>query len=166
MLVDLIVAGIIPVGGTDINPGTGTVTAPAGRTAMAASLTAAAGTGSGVPPTAYIWSQPLDPADRTFFVMDWSAWLSTAKIDSIQRLTMTALGAALGVEIDTDADRIPVLDTGGQKIGLWFKVDPAFQDDLAFSGSGTKVGISALIRTNEVPYQEFERTWELTVAQL
>lgn len=166
MLIDLIVAGIIPVGGTEINPGTGTVSAPAGRTAEALTLIAAGGAGPGIPPTAFTWSQPLDPADRTFYVMDWSAWLGTAKIASIQSLTMSAVAASLGVEVDTDSDRVPLLDTGGQKIGLWMKVDPSFHQNAAFSSPGIKVGIAALIRTDEVPYQEFERTWELTVTQL
>jgi len=166
MLVDLIVAGIIPVGGTEINPGTGTVSAPAGRTAQALALTVAGGAGPGIPPTAFTWSQPVDPLDRTFYVMDWSAWLGTAKIASIQSLTMSAIAASLGVEVDTDADRVPMLDTGGQKIGLWLKVDPAFHANSAFISPGIKVGVAALIRTDEVPYQEFKRTWEGTVMYL
>lgn len=166
MLIDLIVAGIIPVGGTEINPGTGTVSAPAARTAAAAAVTLGAGSGPGIPPSAFMWAQPLDPADRTFYVMDWTTWLGNSKIAALERLTMSALGASLGVEIDTDADRLPVIDAGAQKIGIWFKVDPSFQANAAFQSPGIKVGIAALVRTNDPTYQEFERTWELTVAQL
>jgi hypothetical protein len=91
--------------------------------------------------------------------------LGTELIASISSITMTALGVSLGVQVDSDSDRVPIIDTGGQKVGLWFKVDDAFKQNAAFSGAGTKVGISVLVRTDATPYKELERTWVLTVAQ-
>lgn len=165
MLLHLIAFGIISTAGSVVTPGTGDVTVPAGQIAVGKGNTAVSGLGTGIPAVAFVWTQPLNPRDRNEYAMDWSSILGTEKITSIQALTMTALGVSLGVEIDSDADRVPVLDTNGQKIGLWFKVDDAFKDNAAFAWPGTKIGISALIRTDSTPYRELERTWVLTVAK-
>jgi hypothetical protein len=165
MLLHLIAFGIISTAGSIVTPGTGDVSAPAGQTAAARATSAESGISSGIPTTAFIWAQPLDPSDRNFYAQDWSAILGTEKIASIRSITMTALGVSLGVQVDSDSDRIPIIDLGGQKLGLWFKVDDTFKQNPAFSGVGTKVGISVLLRTDATPYKELERTWVLTVAQ-
>jgi len=168
MLLHLIAFGIISTSGSVIEPGTGDVNAPAGHTASAKANTASSGTGVGVPPSAFVWTPPLDPADTDYFAADWSSLLGTEKIASIESITMTAMGQSLGVQVDdgsTDPARVPTIDTGGQKIGLWFKVADAFKANAAFSSPGTKVGVSMLIRTDSTPWRELERTWALTVLQ-
>lgn len=165
MLLHWIAFGIIATSGSVIEPGVGNVIVPVGQTASAKGNAASSGSGTGIPATAYVWTQPLDPSDRNEYAMDWTSILGTEKIASIQSLTMTALGVSLGVEVDSDSDRVPVIDTNGQKIGLWFRVDDAFKQNTAFAWPGTKIGISALIRTDSTPYRELERTWVLTVAQ-
>ena len=86
-------------------------------------------------------------------------------IAEIVRLTVSATGAAVGVEIDDGGERLPIIDTEGKKIQMWFLVDDGFQANAAFAGAGVAVGIAALIRTDAEPYKEFERTAILTVRQ-
>ena len=160
----LIAWGIIATA-TAVGPGTGDVDVPPNYMASAKVNASGGGSGSGIPLLASVWTPPLDPSDRNKYGMDWTSVLGEETIASIETITMSALGASLGVQVDSDSDRIPIIDTQGQKIQLWFKVDPAFKSNPAFSDPGTRVGISVLIKTNSIPYRELERTWVLTVLQ-
>lgn len=112
------------------------------------------------------WSAPFDPSDRAPFAINWSALLAEGeKIAQIDKITMSAQGVSLGVKIDTDAGRTPIISTDRTKTQFWFRCDTAFQSNAAFSGSGVQIGIAALIRTDANPYKQFERTGVLTVRQ-
>jgi hypothetical protein len=165
MLLHLVAFGLIASNGTVVDARTGDVSTSAGQTAAVHANSAGGSSGSDIPTPAIGWTQPLDPADRAFYAFDWSAWLGTEKVASIERITMSALGASLGVQVDSDPDRTPIIDTLGRKIGLWFKVYDASQADPAFAAAGAKVGIAMLVKTDASPPKYYERTAILTVQQ-
>lgn len=143
-----------------------TVDVPSERTATLAQIGTGGSAGASLPNGAAAWRQALDPADRTPFAFDWSSLLAEGeKIDSIVRLTVSATAVSLGVKVDDTAGRLPALDTAGKTASLWALVDPAFQSNAAFLGTGVPVGIAMLIRTDSSPQRELERTSILTVRQ-
>lgn len=148
----------------------GPITASADRTIKPMPVPAGSGssTDPSVPTTADRWRAPFDPSDRAPFAIDWSGLLNSGEmIASIQKITMSAAGAALGVEIDTSTGRAPIIDEAGGKITqCWFLVDPAFQADPAFQNGGVQIGLSVLVRTDSDPFKEYERTGVLQVEQL
>lgn len=165
MLVDLVAFGMIAVSGSSVDPGTGTVVVPEGAMVLIDD-TAAGNSVGGLPIGAFPWARPFDPSDRAPYAFDWSRLLDDGEtIAEIVSMTISALGASLGVMVDTDPDRVPVIDGDHKRVGLWFIVAPDSQADPAFSAAGTKVGLSMLIRTTASPYREYERTAILTVRQ-
>lgn len=115
---------------------------------------------------AFAWVPPLDPSDRAPYAFDWSDHLDEGEnIATIVAITMSALGASLGVEIDNDAGRQPTLDTAGRRVGFWLKVAPSYQANIAFAGPGVDVELAMLIRTTADPFKELERTATVTVRQ-
>lgn len=165
MIGTLILLGLF---GTDAAPGTGEIIAPASRTVTPAQVpaTAAANASAEVPVGALAWAAPLDPADRAPYAIDWRQLLATdERVADIVRLTMSAAGAAVGVTIDQEDGRTPIIGTDGKAIQIWLKVADAFQDNAAFQGAGVRVAIAALIETDSVPFKRFERTSVLTVRQ-
>ena len=163
MLTHLILLGMF---NTEIEAGTGEVIATTERTVTIAKTPNATSRASTLPLGSYPWTAHLDPSDRAPFAIDFTGLLDTGEtIAEIVRLTVSATGASVGVEIDDSTDRIPIIDTDGKKIQMWFLVDEAFQANAAFAAAGVQVGIAALIRTNGDPYKDFERTAVLTVRQ-
>ncbi|MBB5684298.1 hypothetical protein [Sphingobium boeckii] len=163
MLTHLIALGLFA---TEIEAGVGAVTAPSERTVIVTTSPGNAARGGNLPIGSFAWTAHFDPSDRAPFAIDWSALLADDEtIAEIVRLTISATGAALGVEIDEGAERLPIIDTEGKKIQMWFLVDDAFQGDAAFAGGGINVGVAALIRTSADPYKDYERTAVLTVRQ-
>lgn len=120
-----------------------------------------------MPSSAYRWTAIFDPSDRTPFAIDWSGLLlSDEKVAAIQKITMSAAGAAVGIEIDTSTGRTPIIATDGKKTQCWFLCAPAFQSDPAFQNGGVQIGLSVLVRTDANPFREYERTGVLQVEQL
>lgn len=166
MLAQLIAFGVEGLISDDVEVGTGTVTAGADQTAVLAAQTASGGTTSGLPIDAPVVKKPFDPSDRAPYAIDFTVHLADDEtIAELRRITMSASGAAVGVQIDTDPVRPPLIDTGGKKAEAWLIVDDAFQANAAFSGAGIQVGISFLIRTSADPYREYERTIIVVVRQ-
>ena len=119
-----------------------------------------------LPLYASAWTAPFDPADRAPYAIDWSRLLAEGEtIAQIDRIVMSAQGASLGISVDIDPPRSPVISTDGTKTQIWFLCDAAKQNDAAFSGEGVQIGLSVLIRTSASPYKQFERTGVLTVRQ-
>lgn len=165
MLITLIAAGVIQTSGVEVTPGTGLITAPASRTAVI-KRTAGGAAATGLPLNAAPWPLPFDPSDHLPYAMDFSTLLGTAKIASIDRLTVWELGASHGLQIDSDPDFPVLIDSAaGQKIEFWLKIDDSFAVDAVFSGAGAKMGISALITTDDSPHERFEGTAVLTGQQ-
>jgi hypothetical protein len=119
-----------------------------------------------LPLQAAAWAAPFDPSDRAPYAIDWSDLLADGEaIEQIDKITMSAQGASVGVKVDTDDDRTPIISEDGTKTQLWFVCDAAFQQNAAFAGAGVQVGVSLLIRTDADPYKQFERTGVVTVRQ-
>ena len=145
---------------------TGTLIAPADQVVAVQKLPTLAVSGAALPLGAPVWPRPFAPADRRPYAWDFAQVLSEgSKIAYIERLTMSAAGAAAGVQIDQSAGRLPVI-ADDTHVQVWFLVDPAHQGDDVFGGAGLQVGVAALIRTSDTPYQEDERTLVLTVRRL
>lgn len=157
---------MLEVMGGGVEVGTGPIIAPPASTAAALSVPVDSPVGTDVPLGAYSWPRPLDPSDRAPYAFDFSQLLGSAeRIADIVRLTMSAAGAAVGVEIDTSAGRTPIIGTEGKAVQIWFRVAEASQDDPAFTGPGVRVGVSILVETDAVPFKRFERTAVLTVRE-
>jgi hypothetical protein len=166
MLVDLIAFGVAGLAADELEVVIGDVTANEAQTAVLAPAAASGGAGDALPIAAKLWALPFDPADRAPYAYDFSELLDDSEnIDELVRITMSATGAALGVRVDTDAERLPMLDTGARKAQVWFKVDDAYQANAAFSGAGTQVGISLRVKTTASPARFYERTAILLVRQ-
>ncbi len=123
--------------------------------------------GSGLPIAVWPWEAPFDPADRVPYAIDFSDLLTEGeKIAQIDRLAMSAPGAAVGLEIDSDAGRTPVIATGnGDMVQFWLRCSPTSQGLAAFLDGGVRVGVTALVRTDAAPFKQFERTGSVTVRQ-
>lgn len=162
------IALILAIGLLDpIAAATGDLIAPPDQIVTIPKVQTTVAAGAALPLGAPVWPRPFAPKDRRPYAFDFTEVLPEgARIASIQLLTMSAVGAAAGVEIDPDSDRAPLIDTTGTHVQLWFRVDPAFYLADVFAGVGLLVAVAALIRTDNVPYQEDERTLVLNVRRL
>lgn len=118
-----------------------------------------------IPPNAFQWSQPMDPADEIDYVVDVAGLLDVAGGEAIASYTLT-LGAeavALGLTIGTGAYAVSQPSSTSYKI--WFSIDPAFQSNSAFGGQGALLPMTIKITTNSSPARIRERTLVLQVAQ-
>jgi hypothetical protein len=144
----------------------GTLIATSDRLIVPEPVPTGTSSAASLPLAASAWPAPFDPADRTPFAIDWTSLLGDdEQIAQIDRIRMSAEGAALGVAVDAEAGRAPIISDDGKKTQFWFLCDSAFQANAAFSGAGVAIGLSVLIRTTAAPYQLFERTGVLTVRQ-
>lgn len=161
MLAFLLAIGVI---GPEIDAGTGPIIAVADRTVTMVVVGSNSPSAAQLPLGAYRWPSPFDPSDRAPYAMKWNAMLAADEtVADIVQLTMSAAGAALGLEIDGTPGRAPIIATDGKAIQLWFRcTDP---ENPAFAGEGVSIGIAALIRTSADPFKQYERTAVLTVRQ-
>ena len=159
----LLLLGVL---GGEVDVGTGPIIAQPASTVAALSVPAAGAVGNDIPLGAYQWARPLDPADRAPYAFSFAQLLAPGEeIADIVRLTMSAAGAALGLEIDTSPGRIPIIGEDGNAVQVWFRVDEAFQENAAFTGAGVRIPIAFLVETNSSPFKRYERTAVLTVRQ-
>lgn len=154
--------------GSELVADRGPITAAAVDTVTFPALAGASSPGDQLPVGAVTAERPRDPSDRGPLAFDFSAILGDGvEIDEIVSLTMSAAGVAAGVAIDQADPRLPIVDEGaGQKLQIWLAVAENKRNDPVFQGAGLKVGISALIRTNEAAFRDYERTGVVTVRQL
>jgi len=165
MLAHLIALGVLTVP-TQPPADVGSVIAGTQRTVSPLQVPSSAAVGDNVPLGAYRWPAPMEPADRAPYAFDWSKILGTdEKIAEITRVTMSAAGAAVGVEIDSSTGRRPIISENGKAIQLWFLCLDAFQDNPVFGGNGVNITVTCRVRTDASPYKQFERTAVLTVRQ-
>lgn len=162
----MITALFFALGIFGLEAGVGEIVATAERTVSPVPVPTVVTSDAPIPINAYQWLAPFDPSDRAPYAYDWSALLGNGEtVTDIVRLTMSAAGAAVGVEIDTDPARAPIIDTDGLKTQLWFKVTDAMQNNPAFLGQGLSVGVSVLVKTSSEPFKMYERTAVLIVRQ-
>jgi hypothetical protein len=145
---------------------TGAIIASADRTLAVSPIPSGTSGSASLPLAASVWAAPFDPADRAPYAIDWTKLLAVGEtIVQIDRITMSAEGASLGLQVDTSATRTPIISTDGKKTQVWFLCTAGFQSNAAFAGGGVQVGLSVLIRTSADPYKQFERTGVLIVRQ-
>ncbi|WP_174291013.1 hypothetical protein [Sphingomonas bacterium] len=154
-----------------LNPPAGNVTGPllaaSDQVTAVQKVPVVAAAGNAIPVGAPVWGRPFDPADRSPYAWDFSPVLAAGSlIAAIERITISAAGAAAGVQIDQQAPRLPVIAADGTHVQVWFLIDPASQTADVFTAAGIQVAVSALIRTTDTPFQEYERTLVLTVRRL
>jgi hypothetical protein len=148
-------------GGATLNTSGGPFTATGPIVAGADRIAVVDSSGNGA-----AWSATFDPSDRAPYAIDWTRILRDAEtIVEIDKITMSAQGAALGVQVDQGSGRDPIISNDGKLTQFWFVVASSFQGDPAFSGSGVAVSLSVLIKSNAAPFEQFERTVTLTVRQ-
>jgi len=145
---------------------TGDISATADQTVVVPATADTTQSGAGLPLGALAWKADFDPADRSPRAFNFTPLLNGAKVAAVLRITMSAGGAAVGLMVDDDTARQPIIGTDGQRVQLWFFVDEALQNDPTFADGGVQVGISVKIQTDASPPQEYERTGVLTVRQL
>lgn len=154
--------------GSELVADRGPITAAAVDTVTFPALAGTTSPGNQLPVGAAEAARPRDPSDRAPLALDFSALLGDGvEIDEIVSLTMSAAGNAAGITIDEATPRLPIIEEdGGQRIQIWLGVAEGSRNDTAFLGAGLKVGVAALIRTNEDAYREYERTGVATFRQL
>lgn len=119
-----------------------------------------------IPSTAVRFGGSMDPGDWRPFEMDFSPLLDTTsgeKIDPANfALSMSAEGAALGVEMDSEGVRAPTLIDDGTGIRFYLSVDAGSQNAAVFD-QGVDVALVSVIRTTATPFNRYERTWVVRV---
>lgn len=165
MLVTLLAVGVLDA--APLTAGTGPLIAPAEAIVAIPRLAAQAPVGTGIPLGAPIWPLSLDPSDTGPYAWDFSALFGDGvNIASVERLTISAAGAAVGVQIVTGAPSGPIITDDGHHVQVWFLVDAGDAAAAAFIGAGLQVAVAALVKTDQTPPREYERTAVLTVRQL
>ena len=159
--------GILAEAIPPVEPGNGELTSMADQIANLAVLQPATAKGNGVPYGAADWPRPFDPSDRAPYAWDFSNIIGEGvSIADIVRITVSATGVALGVEVDNQEGRAPIITNDGKHVQVYFLVNVASQTSQQFTNDGVKVPVSVLIRTDENPFEEYERTAILSVRQL
>lgn len=163
LLLDQLAAGAVP---EQSGAATGTFDVPTSRTATAQRLQASTAIGTGIPYGAALWPQPFDPADHLAYGFSFKDLLDNGEtITAIERIAVSATGAGMGLTIDQSAGFQPIIDqNGGQRIQLWFSVDPALQASSAFDASGTSIAVTFRILSSKS--NRIERSAVLMVRQL
>ena len=130
-----------------------------------------------IPPTAARFANPMDPEEVLDFVVPLEPVLETGEMIDPDAgrwsLVLLAEAVALGLEIiEGDPDwPDPALITGSTSfpnntaIRFWARVDPDFQDNAAFQGSGTSLPMEVTAWTTSDPPRRRQRTFLLTVVE-
>lgn len=165
------IAQLIAIGVFGASPGSvievGTVIATPERTVIFDTVQSTASVGLLVPLGAPRWQQPFDPADHAPYAGDFVKLLGASeKIATVEMIALSSSAAALGIIIDQTEGYMPIIDTAGKKVQLWFTVDPELWGSAAFNAAGVQMPVSMRILTNSAPPKRFERTAVLTVRQL
>ncbi len=110
------------------------------------------------------FSGPMDPEDSVDYVGEFDLLLEAGEtIEAGFTVAPTTESSALGFEIDTGA-KVPVLETGDQKVLFWGKVNVSNQADAIFSDDGVQISIEITVTTTET--RTYQRTFLITVKQL
>jgi len=121
-----------------------------------------------IPPTAFRWTQAMDPADTVDYVVEVggaSGLLDIPAGEGIASYTLT-LGAeavALGLTIGTGGYAITQPTSTSYRI--WFSINISYQSNAAFDGAGSALPLVLKITTDSSPARIRERTLLLQVAQ-
>jgi hypothetical protein len=114
--------------------------------------------------SATAFAGPMDPEDSVDYVGELDLLLEAGEtIQAGFTVSPTTESAALGFEIDTGA-KLPVLETGDQKVLFWAKVNVLNQADAVFSDDGVQCEVEITVTTTDT--RVYQRTFLVTVKQL
>jgi len=116
-----------------------------------------------IPPTALVWSEPMDPSDVIDYVVDCTSLLDEGEFVSSYTVVPYSEATLLGLTIGTGA-QAPAL-ISGTKIRVWLSVSASYVDNAAFSGSGATLPIQLTINTSSSPSRRKQRTLVVKVVQ-
>lgn len=144
----LIAAGVIPL---QVDVGSGTFDVAPERIAIAAKLQADTPISVGTPNGAAVWQQPFDPADERPFGMSFQEVLDGDEhIVDILSISLSSAAAALGLEVDLDDGRAPLIDSNGQaRLQLWFKVADGQQASPSYDANGVRFPVAFRVKTDK-----------------
>lgn len=115
-----------------------------------------------IPSTTKVWSETMDPADILDVKIDCSAFLEesdtidTYILDTLTEAELFGLTIGVGAYAPTVNNKV---------ITLWLSINPLFQSDTAFQGTGLTLPIEVTVLTTSVPPRKFQRTVAVKVAQ-
>lgn len=118
-----------------------------------------------IPVDAVSIAEPMDPTDLIKYEADMGGYLDEGQSIASYTLALLPDAALVGVSIVETGGRVPVLVEEDRVIQFWLEVDPADREDVAFSGSGMKIGIVVTIETSAVPSERRQRTFVVTGRQ-
>jgi len=106
----------------------------------------------------------MDTEDSVDYVGEFDLLLQSGEtINAGFTVSPTTESATLGFEIDTGA-KVPVLETGDQKVLFWAKVNASNQADAIFSDDGIQCEVEITVTTSDT--RTYQRTFLVTVKQL
>jgi hypothetical protein len=117
-----------------------------------------------IPTEASMWAQPMDPADRVDFIVQFGDLLTGGEVIETATVTVLPEAAALGLTIITDAAHGPSI-LNDTNIEIWFEIDDALQSDPAFN-PGASLPVQITVDTDATPPRRFQRTMVVRVVQL
>ncbi|WP_294390427.1 hypothetical protein [uncultured Sphingomonas sp.] len=165
MLAQLVAIGVIPSATADPIPGD--VGVPDDCTAVLRRISSVVSIATGLPLGSVPFERHFDPSDRLPYAFDWTEALPEgAKVETVRRISISALGAQYGVTVINDAEHPTLIDAEtGTLVAFWPSVADLFQSNNAFSSTGSPIGISMQIATDQSPPQFIEQTAVLIVRQ-
>lgn len=118
------------------------------------------------PTNAFKFTDQMDPKDNVDFLLTLNGVggiLETGETIASYTLALRPEASALGLTIGT-ATYAPSNPTTAQ-ILFWLTVDPTFQANAAFDGSGVILGVEVTVTTSSNPARVRQRTVAIQVAQ-
>lgn len=143
---------------------TGPIVAAAEATLELPAVSAGGAIDPALPNGAPVFRRELDPSDLEPYAVGFTAHVGAAEIDSIDTITMSFAGMAVGVTVEGETPRWPIIDASGRKrVQIWLSVAEEFRSHAAFNGAGLKVGISFFVQLSDG--RRVERTVIVIVRQ-
>lgn len=113
------------------------------------------------------FAEVMDPHEILEWTIPCGPLLETGEEIDTFDLTLYAEAIALGLTILGTGDGYPdpALSNGNQDVTVWFEIDAAFENNVAFDGTGTALPMNIHFATNATYPRERDRDIILTVAQ-
>lgn len=113
------------------------------------------------------FAEVMDPHEILEWVIPCGPLLEAGEEIDTFDLTLYAEAIALGLTILDSGDGYPdpVLSNGNQDVTVWFEIATAYENNVAFDGTGTALAMNIHLVTNSSPARERDRDIVLTVAQ-
>ena len=117
-----------------------------------------------IPAGAITWAQPLDPSDRSDYIVQLGPLLKGGEIIATASIVLMAEAVALGLTLIEDAEHGPSI-ANDTNLEMWFEIEVSMRANPAFQ-SGAALPLEITIETDATPPRRFQRTMVLRVVQL